>query len=105
MRLDLTRAAELLERDVERTLGPGYGELIEGEMLAVAELARDDLAYALVENMQQLLHDEFIDTTWPACPQHSRHPLWYEDGAWWCTQDGVRIAPLGEVPAAPGSAA
>jgi len=58
------------------------------------------LAWHLTENIQQRLHDEFIDTTWPACPIHHRHPLWLneEDGGpwfWRCLETGQAIAPLG----------
>jgi hypothetical protein len=34
---------------------------------------------------------------WPACPRHSNHPLWYRDGAWWCDQDDMQVAPLGKL--------
>jgi hypothetical protein len=39
----------------------------------------------------------FIDTSWPTCPRHRRHPLWFRDGAWWCETDDVAIAKLGEL--------
>jgi len=50
--------------------------------------------------VQQTVHHT-VNSTWPACPLHSKHPLWYEGGAWWCTQDHVRIAALGDLPAPP----
>jgi hypothetical protein len=34
----------------------------------------------LVQDVQQALHDEFVDITWPACPHHPNHPLWFKDG-------------------------
>ena len=49
----------------------------------------------VVEDVQQRLQDEFIDTTWPACPRHPNHPLNYADGAWRCPRDGAPVAPLG----------
>ena len=53
----------------------------------------------LVEDVQQDFHDLFVDVTWPACPRHPNHPLWYRDGAWWCETDGVAVARLGELAA------
>ncbi|GAC1361710.1 MAG: hypothetical protein NVSMB32_01070 [Actinomycetota bacterium] len=29
---------------------------------------------AIAEDAQQWLHDTFLDTSWPACPQHETHP-------------------------------
>lgn len=51
----------------------------------------------VVEDVQQRLQDEFIDTTWPACPRHSNHPLNYADGAWRCPGDGTAVAQLGSL--------
>jgi hypothetical protein len=45
--------------------------------------------------VQQELHDSFVDTSWPQCPEHSNHPLWYWSGWWQCRESGARIAPLG----------
>jgi hypothetical protein len=45
--------------------------------------------------VQQRLHDEFIDTTWPACPEHPSHPLWFDGENWYCEQSGTVVAPLG----------
>ena len=41
----------------------------------------------------------FWDTTWPACPRHPNHPLWYDQGreAWCCQQDDAALALLGEL--------
>jgi hypothetical protein len=33
----------------------------------------------------------------PACPRHLAHPVWYQDGAWWCERDTVPFAALGEL--------
>lgn len=52
----------------------------------------------LVADFQQGVHDEFIDVSWPRCPRHPNHPMWLQDGAWWCTKDDVRIAKLGALP-------
>ncbi len=51
----------------------------------------------VVEDVQQSLQDEFIDTTWPACPRHSNHPLNYVEGAWRCPRNGAIVAPLGSL--------
>ena len=100
----LAAAAGRLGRDVAGTLGTAHQAVIRDEVAVVATLERDDLDYVLVEHVQQIFHDTFIDTTWPACPRHTRHPLWYENGSWWCTQDQVAIAPLGEL-ASPAASA
>jgi hypothetical protein len=57
----------------------------------------DDYVAKVVEEDQQGFHDLFIDTTWPACPFHSRHPLWLHSGHWTCDQDSVCLAPLGQL--------
>lgn len=54
----------------------------------------------MAESVQQDVHDEFVDTTWPRCPRHARHPLWCRDGVWRCEQDDVAVALLGEFAAA-----
>ena len=48
----------------------------------------------LVEHVQQTLHDDFIDTVWPACPFHPHHPLWLDDEgrSWTCVTAGVAVA-------------
>jgi hypothetical protein len=98
MRGDLGRIAALLERDVSRTLGPAHRHVIDAAAAKLATLGISDGGTKLVEDVQQVFHDTFVDTTWPACPRHLGHPLWYADGAWWCTQDHAAVAPLGELP-------
>jgi hypothetical protein len=49
----------------------------------------------VVDDVQQWLHDAFVDTSWPTCPDHPNHPLWYSDGAWKCDESGRLVAPLG----------
>ena len=98
MSSDFARIADLLEQDVVRTLGAVHRPLVRAAAQAVARLDIADPEEKLVEDVQQAVHDTFIDTTWPACARHGRHPLWYADGAWWCTQDRVVVAPLGELP-------
>jgi hypothetical protein len=58
-------------------------------------------AIKLAEDVQQRLHDSFVQTTWPACPLHPQHPLWLDDdhnrAVWRCAQAGIDIAPLGSL--------
>ena len=108
--LDTDRVVRLLMADAVATLG----ERARAEVLAAAanaeENARlrleqgDSLAraqwafdYYVVNNCQQDVHDTHWDTTWPACPRHPKHPLWYDEerDAWVCRQDGATAAPLG----------
>jgi hypothetical protein len=49
----------------------------------------------LVDEFQQYLHDTFVDTSWPRCPDHPNHPLWLAESWWRCEQSGRRVAPLG----------
>lgn len=90
----------LITQDLRATVGPGL------ERFAIEEAARirlfhDTLAtyeQQVVDDVQQRLHDEFVDTTWPACPLHHHHPLWYSEGWWRCPQQRA-IARLGELAA------
>jgi hypothetical protein len=95
---DLSRIAALLEQDLARTLGPGHRHVIAAARAKVEGLDIADGATKLVEDVQQLFHDTVVQTTWPSCPRHRTHPLWYADGAWWCVQDRAIVAPLGELP-------
>ena len=85
----------LLKRDVQATLGNAHSDLIERVAADVRELQIDDEAEQVVNDVQQHFHDTFADPKWPACPRHPNHPLWFNDGSWWCVQDGVAIARLG----------
>lgn len=66
----------------------------EGVSLEQAQASYD---LAVIEHFQQTVHDLFWDTTWPTCPRHGNHPLWYSDTqhAWSCPRDGSALAPLG----------
>ena len=79
------------------TVGESYRYLVDSFATNVRELDIEDDGEKVVEDVQQYLHDNFVDTTWPTCPRHGRHPLWYGDGAWWCDQDGVAVTRLGEL--------
>jgi hypothetical protein len=91
----LPRVVALLERDVVRTVGEPYRALVHEVAALVQTLELTDPGEKVVEDVQQQLHDTFVDTTWPTCPRHARHPLWYKEGAWWCDRDGAMVAPLG----------
>jgi hypothetical protein len=108
--LDTDRIVRLLLEDAVGTLG----ERASAEVLDCAAWrevnARDQVAHGasleeaqsyfdreVVDQFQQAVHDLFWDTTWPACPWHPNHPLWYDEDheAWCCPRDGSPIAPLG----------
>jgi hypothetical protein len=87
-----------LTRDVLATVGPGYEDLI-------SSTAEDHLRFGnphgnytsrVVADLQQQFHDQFIDTSWPECPMHGRHPLGFSAGFWSCYQPVVKIK-LGEL--------
>jgi hypothetical protein len=94
---DEARVVSLLRADVEGTIGPGHdGAIIEAaarRRLYASVPARyvGDVA----DDVQQYFHDAFVDTTWPACPHHPNHPLWFSDGWWRCERIEAPIARLG----------
>ena len=87
----------LLERDVIATVGPRYRHVVQSAAANVRTLESMDDGDKIIEDVQQYFHDTFVDTTWPACPRHSRHPLWYRDGAWWSEQDTVAVLRIGDL--------
>jgi len=94
---DEARLVSLLRADVEGTIGPGHdGAIIE----AAARRRRHAESHAqyvvdVVDDVQQYVHDAFVDTTWPACPHHPNHPLWFSDGWWRCERFEAPVARLG----------
>src|SRR5437870_2200390 len=116
-RLDTDSIVRALMADATATLGDG----VRAELLATARIAADNaqermqpreaserwpasegdsLADAqrfydstVVDQFQQTVHDLFWDTTWPTCPRHRNHPLWYSDTkhAWCCPRDGAAL--------------
>ena len=103
----VARAAELLTRDVLSTLGPAHRGVVAERAASLQEFWPEEadealdaslVEYRLAEEVQEHFHDLYIDTTWPACPRHPNHPLWCEDGAWWCARDRLAIARLGALP-------
>jgi len=95
------RIVQLLTSDVVTTVGGAHRAAVTAEVPRALEFTESaaEFAQKLADDVQQELHDTFVDTTWPACPRHRCHPLWYRDGAWWCEADGVALAPLGELSA------
>ena len=77
--------------------------MIESIAADVRELHGTGEAEKVVNDVQQYFHDTFKDSTWPPCPRHGKHPLWYRNGSWWCVEDGVAIAKLGDLKKGPGS--
>lgn len=96
---DVARLIAVLSQDVEATLGPGHEARVRRVATHIRDLRSnvDEYIEKVVEDVQQELHDLFIDTTWPACPLHRRHPLWLHDGHWTCTESQVPVAPLGQL--------
>jgi hypothetical protein len=94
---DADRVARLLEQDVRETVGRGHESSVEEAVSRIRMFADDatDFEQRVVDDVQQWLHDTFVDTSWPACAEHPNHPLWYSDGWWTCQQSGQRAAPLG----------
>jgi hypothetical protein len=88
------RVIALLCADVEATAGAGHTDRVVRAAAHCRIYNRVPATYAeeVVDDVQQHMHDEFVDTTWPACPYHPNHPLGFSDGWWWC---GVPLAPLG----------
>jgi hypothetical protein len=88
-----------LSRDVATTIGAGHEARIRRAAAHVRPFRNEVDTYIakVVEDVQQEFHDLFIDTSWPACPLHHRHPLWLRDGQWTCAESRVPVAPLGQL--------
>jgi len=94
---DEDRVVSFLRRDVEATIGPGHDAAII-EYAARRRLHADSpgqYVADVVDDVQQYVHDTFVDTAWPACPHHPHHPLWFSDGWWRCQRIEEPIARLG----------
>jgi hypothetical protein len=93
---NLSPTIALLEADVRHTVGSLHVRLVAdvAARLAAGWPAPDTMR--LVEQVQEELLETWVDTTWPACPRHGRHPLdFHADGWWWCYADGVAVCRLG----------
>ena len=109
---DVEHATTLVASDLTATLGlptdTAYA-LARREAVAAAEIMNewddDEVSWQLflarvVEETQQGLHDTFVDTTWPRCPEHGNHPLWlndYESAAWACPATNTTVCPVGQL--------
>ena len=95
---DEKRVVTLQSRDVASTLGAGYEELVGSAAARMREFEEhlDLYEYRVVEDVQQHFHDCFIDTTWPACPRHPNHPMWFHEDGYWHAH-GKPVAKLGEL--------
>jgi len=91
--------AQRLLQDVGATLGTPYETIVPeiGRHVRECLEGADGYRQRVVEDVQQWVHDNFVDTTWPRCPRHGNHPLWFREGAWWCEQDSQAVARLGEL--------
>lgn len=101
---ELARVIALMARDVEYTVSARVREVVPETIDEVRDShgwngERDlaTLTEQYVADVQQGFMDCHIDTTWPACPRHPNHPLWFHDDAWHCDRDGVPLARLGEL--------
>jgi hypothetical protein len=95
--LDEADVVQRLGRDVIATVGTGHLDVVKAMARDQRQFTNDQERYVerVVEDVQQYLHDCFIDTAWPTCPQHPNHPLWFRAG-WWLA-DGQPHARLGEL--------
>jgi hypothetical protein len=99
----LRDAATRLTQDLVAILGWNWERaalLVEVEADIQMELEGEDdsIVHDLAERVQQAIQDQFIDTAWPACARHQRHPLEVDDSnpPWWrCPLDAVRQTRLG----------
>lgn len=92
-------AVENLKRDVTATLGASYADVVETHARRLLPFDWPVHAFAerLIGDVQQEFHDTFVDTTWPHCPAHPNHPLWFDDGVWRCNASGAAFAALGDL--------
>src|SRR5688500_175281 len=93
-------AIALLKQDVAATLGVAYVarvDVVARRLMPVTDWPEHALAAKLIDEVQQEVHDTFVDTTWPHCPGHPNHPVWFDQGAWRCTESGAAVAALGDL--------
>src|SRR5262245_2489725 len=92
------QVVRLLMQDLHATVGTGHDHFALNNAVRLRPFIDDARTYiqSVVDSTQQDIHDEFADTVWPKCPRHE-HPLWFRDDSWWCEQDEVSVARLGEL--------
>jgi hypothetical protein len=96
--VDQERVLRLLIHDLHATVGADHDRFALDNAVRLREFIDDVASYiqCVVDDTQQDIHDEFVDTVWPKCPRHT-HPLWFRDGSWWCESDHICVAPLGDL--------
>jgi hypothetical protein len=92
-------AIRALISDVAGTIGPEFESVVHDAavLLRLSSPPPQRFDELLVERVQQVIHDDFIDTGWPRCPDHPNHPLWFDHGWWTCATTGTRAARLGDL--------
>jgi hypothetical protein len=102
---DEAGVVSLLRADVEATIGLGHDEAIIEAAARRRLFAVVPASYVgdVVDDVQQYFHDAFVATTWPSCPFHPNHPLWFSDGHWRCERLGTPVAKLGALSARRGA--
>lgn len=98
--VDEKRAIEKVRRDLTQTVGATLDRPIEDFARNVKRFTSsiEDFESRLVHEVQQVVHDYHIDTSWPPCPLHPNHPLWFEGGWWRCEAVSKRLFELGSLP-------
>jgi hypothetical protein len=92
-----------LLRDIGSTVGSGHHHAVQQSVEGAPTFITDPAHFTqwVVDDVQQMLHDTFVDTTWPQCPRHLRHPLWLrvhnDEPTWYCDSENTPIAKLGEL--------
>jgi hypothetical protein len=93
---------DLIAPDLVATLGWTVDQARQVVATAgtVYEQDPEFVAFQVAEEVQQWLHDSFLDTSWPPCPSHRHHPLWLAEEppfTWHCPRDATAVAPLGQL--------
>jgi len=93
---------DLIAPDLVATLGWTVDQAREVVATAGTVYEQDPelVTFQVAEEVQQWLHDSFLDTSWPRCPSHRNHPLWLAEDppfTWHCPRDAIAVAPLGQL--------
>ena len=84
--VDEADIVRVLTLDVTATISAGAAVIVASHAKEARQFASstDDYRQRVVDAVQQEIHNTFVDTVWPACPHHDRHPLWFSEGWWHC---------------------
>lgn len=93
---------DLIAPDLVATLGwtVDQARQVVATVGTVYEQDPELVAFQVAEEVQQWLHDSFLDTSWPPCPSHRHHPLWLGEEppfTWHCPRDATPVALLGQL--------